>query len=499
MKVKWNYSVMLSPMLFGLFALLLRLYNLDEKSIWMDEAFTSYHSTFSAYELWTQSITTKPPLYYLLTSLFWSPGDGAFALRLPDAILGSISVMLSWYLGRAIAGDRAAFVLALFVLLSDVNLFYSQEARHYILLSVGWLLLLLSLVQMVKSSDNKDKPCWSHLVLMAVGAIIMVHSHPIAMHYLVASGIAYFSALFIRPGCNRRFFYQPVIVVLLAGVSVLPWLPVGFESASTNFNWLKQPGAGNALFEYMMLFGSSSLAFLAGKKFAFVVSLFLVALSVTGILYWLVRCDRRTALLLILLMLLPPLLIWLTGFFEPMYMLRTIMPSHLIAMTGLALAMTVIKAGWLRIAGVAVLTVVLGGSSYGYLSHYKKEAWAELSVQLKQTVSAGAAVLVCEEYLYHPLYFYLHEEMPAVIDLNHRKRRVRIRQTPADQWQPLYLQPGNRPPGVIHVIGRYGRCAGRMEQDLFAIMGNEYKVIDHWQGYKISMATYEINANIYTR
>ncbi|OOZ16395.1 hypothetical protein BOW28_10915 [Solemya velum gill symbiont] len=351
---------MLSPMLFGLFALLLRLYNLDEKSIWMDEAFTSYHSTFSAYELWTQSITTKPPLYYLLTSLFWSPGDGAFALRLPDAILGSISVMLSWYLGRAIAGDRAAFVLALFVLLSDVNLFYSQEARHYILLSVGWLLLLLSLVQMVKSSDNKDKPCRSHLVLMAVGAIIMVHSHPIAMHYLVASGIAYFSALFIRPGFNRRFFYQPVIVVLLAGVSVLPWLPVGFESASTNFNWLKQPGAGKALFEYMMLFGSSSLAFLAGKKFAFVVSLFLVALSVTGILYWLVRRDRRTALLLILLMLLPPLLIWLTGFFEPMYMLRTIMPSHLIAMTGLALAMTVIKAGWLRIAGVAVLTVVLG-------------------------------------------------------------------------------------------------------------------------------------------
>lgn len=117
---------MLSPMLFGLFALLLRLYNLDEKSIWMDEAFTSYHSTFSAYELWTQSITTKPPLYYLLTSLFWSPGDGAFALRLPDAILGSISVMLSWYLGRAIAGDRAAFVLALFVLLSDVNLFQLQ-------------------------------------------------------------------------------------------------------------------------------------------------------------------------------------------------------------------------------------------------------------------------------------------------------------------------------------------------------------------------------------
>ncbi|OOZ37972.1 hypothetical protein BOW52_09735 [Solemya elarraichensis gill symbiont] len=203
--------------------------------------------------------------------------------------------------------------------------------------------------------------------------------------------------------------------------------------------------------------------------------------------------------MLILVMLLPPVLIWLTGLFEPMYMLRTIMPSHLIAMTGLALAVTAIQARWFRMAGIAVLGVILGISSYGYFSHYKKEAWADLSVQLKQTVSPDTAVLVCEEYLYHPLYFYLYEDMPPVIDLNHRKRRVRIRHTPADQWQPFYLQPGNKPPGVIHVIGRYGRCAGRMEQDLFAITGTEYKVIDSWRGYKIGMATYENGTNFHTR
>ncbi|OOZ37359.1 hypothetical protein BOW52_10245 [Solemya elarraichensis gill symbiont] len=281
---EWKYSAILPPLLFGLLALLLRLYHLDEKSIWMDEAFTSYHSTFSAYQLWTQPVTTKPPLFYLITSLFWSPGDSAFALRLPVAILGAISVTVSWYLGRALAGNRAAFLLALFVLLSDVNLFYSQEARHYMLLSVGWLLLLLSLVQLVKSSGNQDKPRRSDLVLMVAGVMLMAHSHPVAVHYLAASGIAYFSALLIMPGCNRRFFYQPVIVVLLAGMSVLPWLPVGFESASTNFNWLKQPDAGKALFEYMMLFGSSSLAFLAGKKLAFGAGVLLVAVSVAGIL-----------------------------------------------------------------------------------------------------------------------------------------------------------------------------------------------------------------------
>jgi 4-amino-4-deoxy-L-arabinose transferase-like glycosyltransferase len=487
---KWDYLAILPPMLFGLLALLLRLYHLDEKSIWMDEAFTSYHSTFSAYELWTRPVTTKPPLFYLITSLFWSPGDGAYALRLPVAILGAISVIISWYLGRALAGIRAAFLLSLFVLLSDVNIFYSQEARHYMLLSVGWLLVLLSLVQLIKSSGNLDRPRHSDLLLIAVGVLLMVHSHPVAVHYLLASGIAYFIALLSRRGYSRRYIYQPVIVVLLAGLTVLPWLPVGIESATTNFNWLKQPDAGDALLEYMMLFGNSSLAFLAGKKLAVGAGLFLAVTSVAGILFWLVRRDRQAGTLLMILWVLPPVLIWVTGLVEPVYMLRTIMPSHLIAMSGLALAMTAVRPGLFRVSGVLVICVVLGLSSYGYFAHYRKEAWLDLSMQLRSAASTGAVVLVCEEYLYYPLHFYLDETMPPVIDLNHRKQRVRIKPSSVEQWQPFYLQPGNMPPETIHVIGRYGRCAGRMERDLFAITGYQYAMENSWKGYKIGMVTY---------
>ena len=110
------------PLLFGVVALVLRLYNLDEKSIWMDEAFTAYHSTFSAFDLWFTPVANKPPLFYLITSMFWAPGDGAYALRLPVAILGSLSVMLAWFLGRTLAGNQGGFILALLVLLSDLCL-----------------------------------------------------------------------------------------------------------------------------------------------------------------------------------------------------------------------------------------------------------------------------------------------------------------------------------------------------------------------------------------
>ncbi|OOZ38205.1 glycosyltransferase family 39 protein, partial [Solemya elarraichensis gill symbiont] len=224
-------------------------FDLDAQSIWRDEATTSVHSTFSAYELWTQQIVNKPPLFYLITSLFWSPGDGAFALRFPNAILGSLSVMLCWMLGKALAGRSVAFLLSLFVLLSDINITYSQEARQYILLSIGWLILLISLIRLIQSSETLEKPQRLDLLLTFIGVILMVHTHPIALHYLTVSGVAYFLALVAgRHKFDKRFIFHPVLISLIAGITILPWLFTGLNT--TSFNWLKQDSAGIALLRF---------------------------------------------------------------------------------------------------------------------------------------------------------------------------------------------------------------------------------------------------------
>ena len=485
----------LVPLGFGLVALLLHLWGLDAKSLWGDEASTAWHSTFSAGELWTQPITHKPPLYYLLTALFWSPGDSEFALRMPAALLGAMTVAISWIFGRELAGRSTAFWLALLVLLSDINLHYSQEARHYILLALGWLLLMLAMVRLLKKAASKMPIPLPDLLLLTLGALLMVHAHPVGLVYLATSQVAFWLALALIRPLAWRYFLIPALLTLAAVLTLLPWLHIALDSAATSFNWLRQPSPLQALLEWVSLFGAKSLVHLGGPPIALAAGITLAAVSLAGLFrYW--RNNRVSGVLLAGLMLLPLLALWLAGLVKPVYMLRTITPTHLLAMTGLALAVSHIETIHLRIPTGIVLALVLALSSWAWRSHYQKEAWRDLSQQLQQQAGPGDIVLLCENQLHRPLWFYLGDRMPRLLYLDRRNRKLRIWRNDEARWRTFHPARNERPPETFWLVDRYGHCPGSIARILYGFTGLRYHAGAKWRGHALALTPWRTTGSL---
>src|SRR5947209_5855379 len=75
--------------------MLLRLWHLNQRSLWFDEAFSWRLIQFPLPEmLWRAGHDNSPPLYYILLQgwvALW--GESLFFLRLPSVLLGGAAVL----------------------------------------------------------------------------------------------------------------------------------------------------------------------------------------------------------------------------------------------------------------------------------------------------------------------------------------------------------------------------------------------------------------------
>ncbi len=115
----------------------LRFATLGSQSLWFDEAQLAHEARLSLGGLLnTIGVQeTSPPLYFVLAWL-WAKlfGAGDVALRSLSALLGTGSIALAYLSGRALVSRRAGAVAAVLVALSPFMIWYSQEAREYMLL-----------------------------------------------------------------------------------------------------------------------------------------------------------------------------------------------------------------------------------------------------------------------------------------------------------------------------------------------------------------------------
>lgn len=116
-------------------ALFLRLININQ-SLWLDEASTASvaGSTLSNYFSNFAPGDFHPPLYYVLSVLFAKVlGTSEIAIRSLSAIAGVITVWFSYMIGKKVQDKKAGYLVALFTATSGLLIYYSQEARMYML------------------------------------------------------------------------------------------------------------------------------------------------------------------------------------------------------------------------------------------------------------------------------------------------------------------------------------------------------------------------------
>ncbi len=131
-------------------ALVLRLIGANN-GLWTDEIFSLVDSFRLPFGELVRSYPgdTHHPLYSLLAHVSLTIfGESAWSIRLPSILVGTASVPLLYLLGREVADRREALFAAAVLAVSYHHVWFSQNARGYVILAacamVGtWMLLRL--------------------------------------------------------------------------------------------------------------------------------------------------------------------------------------------------------------------------------------------------------------------------------------------------------------------------------------------------------------------
>jgi len=143
--------------------------NASRASIWFDEAFSTYISQFSFWDIARYTATdVHPPLYYWLLKI-WSAlfGSTELAYRSMSMLFGAATIVVSFFLSRKLFGRKVAWLSLLFISLSPMLIRYSDEARMYTLAA---LIVFSATYVMVHAQESRKKSAWVwYGVLVSLG------------------------------------------------------------------------------------------------------------------------------------------------------------------------------------------------------------------------------------------------------------------------------------------------------------------------------------------
>ena len=209
--------------------LLLRL-TAFQSSLSGDEISTLYivhgHSLARALSLVYSRQETTPPLYFILAWLTqgWL-GNSAESLRLVPLVTGVAAIPMTFVLGLWTVGRRAALIGAFCVACSPFMIYFSTDARTYMLVLFFGLSSSLCLLRAIGTS----RVIW--WVGYAASTCAAAYSHYSVVFFLVPQLVW---AFYVAPRARKQLIISNVAAI----VAFLPWLP-GFRADLHQPNLIK--------------------------------------------------------------------------------------------------------------------------------------------------------------------------------------------------------------------------------------------------------------------
>lgn len=134
------------------FSLLVRFISINQ-SLWLDEATTALAAKMPLIDLFNKFLPGDfhPPFYYLFMN-FWIRvfGTSEISLRTPSVIFGALLVYVIFLISKELTDKKTAEISALFAATSGLLVYYSQEARMYMLAALLVSVAAFSFVKILK-------------------------------------------------------------------------------------------------------------------------------------------------------------------------------------------------------------------------------------------------------------------------------------------------------------------------------------------------------------
>ena len=377
----------------------LRFATLGAQSYWFDEAQAAHELHLSFGSMVSQMILheTNPPLYFVLGWL-WARvfGTGEVGLRSLSALIGTAVIPIAYFCGRELVSRRAGLVAAAFAALSPFLIWYSQEAREYMLLTAMCGLSLLYFARAWRDPSGRNIALW------AVFSALAVLTHFFA-GFLVAP-----EALWLLYVIRNRTIAYAAAAVAAVQLALVPLLVsqagnslLGFITGTRLATRIQQVpvafGLGNLYESSAVHYGLLGAAVLAGAVIVLVV----------------IGSDSKelrgvgAAAALAAVVLLVPLVLALLG--EDYYIPRALMPAWIPLAVVVAAACTAPRA---RVAGAVLAAILLASFVYAQVKindnpQYQRPDWRGVAAALGSASGTRAIVAYDGSLATDPLAIYL--------------------------------------------------------------------------------------------
>jgi len=432
-------------------ALILRLITINQ-SLWLDEAI----NVNVARALDVKSLILNyslgdfhPPLFHILLRgwilLF---GSSEISVRIPSVILGVATVYITYLIGRKLFENKTALVAATLLATAPLHIYYSQEARMYMLAA---FLTSLSVYFFISILKKDNLWLWTGFI---ISTALMLYSD--YLPYLIISTYLSYLIIFrkkIAVSTLRAFI--PAFIIIF--ITIIPWLVIfpkqfqtGLSAAAASPAWAQVVGSpsfknffitfvkftigrisndNNSV--YALLFAPAGI-FVA---FLFLLSLFRISKLRSFLWFWFFG---------------PIILALALSFFVPIFAYFRFI--FILGAFYLIWASAINTINWtplIRSLLILALILNLTSLSFYYLNpKFQRENWRAATNYVHANSTAKTVVLFASEYTVGPFDYYNKDKVEAAGALNEQK--LKLFTADADKiFLFQYLSPITDPGGLV--------------------------------------------------
>ncbi len=395
-------------------AALLRLIGLGAESLWFDEA---YSVAFASADLSLLNFLrpggfafTDKNVYHILLHFWLDLGRTEFMIRLLSVICGVATVLVVMGVARRLFGRRPAAWAAGLLAVSPFHIWYSREARMYVLAGLFAWLAVLAVVEVIRS--RRTPALWA---MYALCAALGLYTHTFAILVVAAVNVWAILVFILEPQRRKAIgAYLAANAALL--VLAVPWfVGITAQQSAGWWTWIAQKYGAPGLKQLFLLPVDFALGtirppwvwvfYLAAGCFGLGLILGLVPpLRRRGESWW--QGGGREWACAVLLMVLPAVVAFVAAQFKPMFVLRYMVPFAPAFAIVAGRGFTQIRRTALRwtvmipyLAGVAAVLLIL-------YTVPQKEDWRGAGAYLAQNAPAGSTIFLVDEDIRVPLVHY---------------------------------------------------------------------------------------------
>ncbi|MFH1507428.1 MAG: glycosyltransferase family 39 protein [Candidatus Omnitrophota bacterium] len=212
-----------------------RFYKLTSKSLWYDEAcslsFVYYDWSTILYHRYMSR-----PLYFIFLR-FWVSlfGQSEFSTRSLSVILGVLSILLIYRLGKLLFNKNVGLISASILSLSGYHIYYSQQLRNY---SFFVFLGILSMIVFIKALRKKK-----HFLVFiyTITSILLLGSHPFGIFAFLTQGV-FLSIFYKKFQCSKLLLSSQIIIIILSVFISLFFINNQIGIKDNELNYIAKPG-----------------------------------------------------------------------------------------------------------------------------------------------------------------------------------------------------------------------------------------------------------------